>query len=336
MGDHTDYTGGLALPLAIGLGLEVSGDQGGSWIMLSSEQMIGDAEMTLNIDDPSTVEPPWARYVAGVVAELPARDGLLGAVTTNLPMGRGLASSAALEVAVAVALGGDLADPVALAQACQRAEHRAVGVPCGIMDQLTVAAAVEEAALRIDCHALSFEPVLLPDDLEVAVVDSGVERELTNTAYAVRHAECASVEELIGPLREATVTEVEGIEDPLLQRRARHVVTENERVDGMVAALKDSELRVAGELMATSHASLRDDYELSTPEMDELVERLQGTAGVYGARLTGGGFGGCVVALCHPYAVFDMPVVWRGRPAAGATLTELPAPILPPPPPPLD
>lgn len=320
IGDHTDYTGGLALPMAVGRGIEVTGDPGGSWIMVGSEQFDGMCELPLTIADPAAVEPPWARYVAGVAAELPARDGLIGTIASDLPPGRGLASSAALEVALALALGGDPTDPLGLAQACQRAEHRAVGVPCGIMDQLAIVAAVEDAALRLDCQELTFEPIPLPDDVEVVVVDSGQSRTLAASPYAERRVQCLHAEAIVGPLRQATPEDVEAIEDPVLRRRARHVTSENQRVDAMVAAFKDSDLRQAGELMVASHASLRDDFEVSTPYLDEAVRLLCETAGVYGARLTGAGFGGCVVALCHPYAVFDLPVpvVWRGRPGRGA------------------
>jgi galactokinase len=323
IGDHTDYTGGLALPMALGRGIQVIGDPGGSWIMVGSEQFDGMCELPLMVADPAQVEPPWARYIAGVAAELPARDGLIGAIASDLPAGRGLASSAALEVAMALALGADPLDPLGIAQACQRAEHRAVGVPCGIMDQLAIVAAVEDAALRLDCHELTFEPIPLPDDVEVVVVDSEQHRELTATPYAERRAQCESAEALIGPLRQATPLDAETIEDPVLMRRARHVTSENQRVDAMVAAFKDGDLRLAGELMLASHASLRDDFQVSTPQLDEAVRRLGETAGVYGARLTGAGFGGCVVALCHPYAVFDLPVpvVWRGRPGRGAIRT---------------
>lgn len=321
IGEHTDYTGGLALPMAIGLGIELTGDPGGSWIMLGSEQVDGMVELPLAVADPAQVEPPWGRYVAGVAAELPARDGLLGTVSSTLPVGRGLSSSAALTVAVAVGVGADLGDPLGVAQACQRAEHRAVGVPCGIMDPLTILAAVEDAALRLDCQELTFEPIPLPDDVEVVVVDSGQRRELAHSPYAQRRDECSRVEALIGPLREATPREAEDIEDPVLRRRARHVTTENQRVDAVVAAFKDSDLRQAGELLVASHASLRDDYEVSTPQLDELVQMLRSTAGVYGARLTGAGFGGCVVVLCKPKTRINGPVVWRGRPAAGASLT---------------
>jgi galactokinase len=139
--------------------------------------------------------------------------------------------------------------------------------------------------------------VPFPEDAEVVVVDSGLQRELESSPYELRRSECGLAESQIGPLRRATPRDAETLDDPVLRRRARHVTTENQRVDAMVSALLSGDLRIAGELMAASHASLRDDYEVSTPELDVLV-RTCGDAGVYGARLTGAGFGGCVVALC--------------------------------------
>ena len=322
VGDHTDYTGGLALPLTIGLGVEVRGDRASEWVLLGSSSMDGVAEMGLAVDDPAAVSPPWARYVAGVVAELRPDDGLSGTVDATLPAGRGLSSSAALEVAVALALGASAADPLALAELCQRAEHRAVGVPTGIMDQLTILAAVEGTALRIDCRSQERTPVALPAGVEVAVADSGQSRTVDGSAYAERVAECARAEAELGrPLRDCTAADVEAVGDPRLRRRARHVVTENARVDAMVAALGAGDLRHAGALMGASHASLRDDYEVSTPVLDQLVQALRGTPGVHGARLTGAGFGGCAVALCAPDTAFDVPVLWRGRPHGPATVT---------------
>jgi galactokinase len=324
IGDHTDYVGGLVLPMAIGLGAEVTGDRGGDWVMLGSEQFDGVAEIHLaNQEDPAFVRPPWARYVAAVVAEMDPKDGFAGTLDSTLPPGGGLASSAAMEVAVAVALGADLSDPLGVAQLCQRAEERAVGVPCGIMDQLVAAAGVAGAALRIDCHTLSIEHVRLPEEAEVLVVHSGDVRELAKTAYAERRAECEAVEEETGiKLRAMTPNEADEIEDPVLRRRARHVTTENDRVDALVAALADGQLHYAGELMVASHVSLRDDFEVSTPAIDALVTALRGVPGVYGARVTGAGFGGCVVALCRSGSPLPFPVLWRGRPAPGAWLVD--------------
>jgi galactokinase len=323
IGDHTDYMGGLVLPLAMGLGTEVSGDRGGNWVMLGSERFDGVAEIPLEgVADPAKVEPSWARYVAAVVSELRPDNGFVGMVQSGVPPGSGLASSAALEVALAAALGADLDDQIGVAQACQRAEQRAVGVPCGIMDQLVAIAAQADQVLRIDCRSLAVEQVPFPGDAEIVVVDSGQSRELASSGYAQRRKECEAAEEVIGPLWDATPAAVEAIEDPLLRRRARHVTTENDRVDALAAALAEGQLRYAGELLVASHASLRDDFEVTTTTLDELVVALRGVPGVYGARVTGAGFGGCVMALCQPKTRLKMPVLWRGRPAGGASVME--------------
>jgi galactokinase len=323
VGDHTDYMGGLVLPMAIGLGIEITGDRGGNWVMLGSDRFDGVAEVPIGgVADPATVEPPWARYVAAVVDEVEPSDGLVGMVHSTLPAGSGLASSAALEVALATALGSDLVDPVAAARACQRAEQRAVGVPCGIMDQLVALAAVEGMALRIDCDTLELEQVPFPEDAEIVVIHSGQHRELSGSAYAARRAECERAERIVGRLRDATPLDVESIEDPVLRRRARHVTTENQRVDAVASALAKGQLSYAGDLLAASHASMRDDFEVSTPALDDLVVTVRGVPGVYGARVTGAGFGGCVIVLCRPKTRIAGPVVWRGRPVAGASLAS--------------
>jgi galactokinase len=321
IGDHTDYMGGLVLPMAIGLGTEITGDRGGNWVMLGSDRFEGVAEVPLDGGaDPTEVQPRWARYVAAVVAEVQPDDGLVGMVQSTLPPGSGLASSAALIVAVACALGADRSDPVALAQACQRAEQRAVGVPVGIMDQLVSLAASEGTVLRIDCDSLTVEPVRFPEDAEIVVLHSGEHRELSGSAYAERRSQCDEAERVVGRLRDASPVDVEAIDDPVLRRRARHVTTENRRVDAVAHALAAGELAYAGELLVASHASLRDDFEVSTPALDQLVNTVRGVPGVYGARVTGAGFGGCVVALCRPKTRINGPVVWRGRPAPGASL----------------
>jgi galactokinase len=186
------------------------------------------------------------------------------------------------------------------------------------MDQLVSAAGVAGHALLIDCTTFVVEPVPLPDGVEVVVVHSGEPRQLDGTAYAERRAACEAVAARIGPLRDAEAEDVAGIEDAVLRRRARHVVTENDRVRAFVAALADRRLDLLGELLVASHASLRDDYEVSTAALDELVDRLVATPGVLGARLTGAGFGGCVVALAEPGAVREGRQVHA---AHGASLT---------------
>jgi galactokinase len=318
IGDHTDHTGGLVLPMAIDLGTTVGGHRGGTTVSLTSTTEPAPASVPLEVSDPASLNPAWARYVAGVVAELRPDEGLVGAVDTALPVGAGLSSSAALEVAVALALGfaGSVLE---LAQLCQRAEQRASGVPCGIMDQLASAAGVDGHALRIDCTSLAVDPVPVPEDLEVVVVDSGQRRELAKSAYAERAAACRTAQSEIGMLATATVADVDRIADVTVRRRARHVVTENQRVRDFVAALVTGDRTALGAAMAGSHTSLRDDLEVSTPVLDDLVAALTRLDGVIGARLTGAGFGGCVVALVERGTEVDLPNrAWRVRASGGA------------------
>jgi galactokinase len=286
-------------------------------VELRSEWTDEPAIVPLDIADAAAVESGWARYVAGVVVELRPRAGLVGTVTTTLPVGAGLSSSAALEVAVALALGFE-GPPLELAQLCRRAEQAASGVPCGIMDQLASAAGVADHALRIDCTTLDVTPVAIPAGIEVVVVHSGEERALAGSAYAERAAACQAAEAVVGPLRDATLASLDDL-PAAMQRRARHVVTENARVDALVEALVSHDGATIGEIMAASHASLRDDFEVSTPGLDALVADLVATPGVLGARLTGAGFGGCVVALNEPgTALPHGRRAWRVVPSAGA------------------
>jgi len=318
IGDHTDHTGGLVLPMAIDLGTTVTGERGGGAVSLRSTSDPRPAIVSLDVDDPATVTPDWARYVAGVVAELRPAVGFEGTVLTSLPIGAGLSSSAALEVAVALALGFD-GSGIELARFCQRAEQRASGVPCGIMDQLTSAVGVEGQALRIDCTSLAVDPVLLPRDIEVVVIDSGERRELANSAYADRAAACQAAQAEIGPLANATPADVDRIHDEVVRRRARHVITENQRVAAFATALAAGDRAGLRAAMAGSHASLRDDFEVSTPTLDALVGEVSEMPGVIGARLTGAGFGGCVVALVERDA--PLPVsnqMWRVLASRGA------------------
>jgi galactokinase len=316
MGDHTDYTGGLVLPMAIDLGTTVEGTASSrDEVLLSSAAEPDDAVVPLTVTDPASVEPPWARYVAGVVSVLRPVEGFVGSVHTTLPIGAGLSSSAALEVAVALALGFD-GSPHALARACQAAEQVASGVPCGVMDQLAAVAGVAGHALLIDCSTLTVEPVAMPAGVEVVVAHSGVRRALVASAYARRRSECEAAEQALGmPLRAATPADVAGLDDVLFRRRARHVVSENRRVRAVAEAFAGADLTTIGEAMTASHASLRDDFDVSTPELDALVARLTRTPGVIGARLTGAGFGGCAVALAHAGAAVEG---WRVRAAGGA------------------
>lgn len=319
IGDHTDYTGGLVLPMAVQMGITITGEVAGTRIVLESDLEEEPALVELDVEDPAAVDPVWARYVAGVVAEARPDHGFIGAVRSTLPMGMGLSSSAALEVATALAVGvrGSATEVATL---CQRAEQRASGVPCGVMDQLTSLAGVEGHAVLIDCTNLAVTPIELPEQVEVVVVDSGEPRTLAGSGYAERRAQCEAAAAVVGPLATATLDEVEALDDELLRRRARHVVTENARVLGFVNAIGSGDLAEAGRLMVASHESLRDDFEVSTPGLDEMVGGLAAKKGVYGARLTGGGFGGSIVVLASPGAVRHGTVV---RPSGGARVRTL-------------
>lgn len=315
IGDHTDYTGGLVLPIAIDRGTTVLLERIGNRVVLESADEEEPAVVDLGVSDPTGVTPPWARFVAGVVQEVRPSEGGVGRVRTDLPIGAGLASSAALEVALALALGFE-DSALELALACQRAEQAASGVPCGVMDQLASAAGVAGCALLIDCSTLMVTPVPLPEDLDVVVVHSGRQRSLSGSAYAERKEQCEAAAAIIGPLREAELDDVATIDDPVLRRRARHVVSENARVTAFASALAGDDLAAAGALMVESHLSLRDDFEVSTTALDDLVDHLLRKPGVHGARLTGAGFGGCVVALAGAGALSEGWVVKAVRGAS--------------------
>lgn len=302
MGDHTDYHEGLVLPMAIDRRCTVAARSNGDEVVrVRSLDLEGDA-VSVPADGSAAadeVEPPWGRLVAGVAAALAERGrapvGVDAVLTSTVPDGSGLSSSAAFEVALALALGAAAGEQLKgrqLALACQRAEHLGTGVPSGIMDQLASVAGRAGSALLIDCRTLETRPVPLPDTAEVLVVHSGLRRTLAGSAYAERRrdSEADAAELGLESLRDATREQV--ADRPL----ARHVVSENERVLQTAAALASGDGAEAGRLFLESHASLRDDYRVSTPELDALVEALV-DAGALGARLTGAGFGGCVVAL---------------------------------------
>lgn len=323
LGDHTDTTGGLVLPMAVDRETEIRGIRAPGLVRLASAQLPGVVEFAL--DDPWTSAEhgaDWGRYVAAVAAELTPLvplHGFDGVVHSTVPVGAGLSSSAALEVAVALALTPTTTwRPHELAEVCRRAEHRASGVPCGVMDQLISLVGQPGCAVMIDCTSLATTPVPLPAGVEVAV-KFVAHRTLAGSEYAQRTAQLAAVEGVIGPLRLASIDHLDTLDDPVLRRRARHVITENQRVRDGAAALAIGDLAAFGATMTASHASLRDDFEVSTPGMDDAVRAWAATAGVWGARLTGGGFGGCITALTAPGALAHDPEAWIVRAVGGAS-----------------
>lgn len=307
IGDHTDYTGGFVLPMTLDLHTTIKGTFTNERVWRLESESHGTAIIDLDIERPHQVEPQWARYPAGVLVELrslgtPLR-GFTGTVSTELPIGAGLSSSAALEVATArVALNGlpgdsrPTLDDVALARACQRAEFTATGIPCGIMDQLSIITGEFGYATLIDCTSLDVTRVRIPDSVRIEhrFITS---RTLVGSEYADRVAQCREIESTIGPLRQASIIDLDRLDSDVLRQRARHVLSENLRVQEFVDALSRSDFVEAGRLMVASHRSSIDDFQTSTPAMDDAVESALREPGVLGARMTGGGFGGCIVIL---------------------------------------
>jgi len=310
IGDHTDYCEGFVLPMAIDRACLVDATPSADGrVRARSLQLDGDVDVAADgRDDPATIEPAWGRFVAGAVHELTARGarvpGVDLTVSSTVPAGSGLSSSSALSVALTMALAdasGLALTQVDVARAALAAEVRATGVPGGLMDQLAAVFGSAGNALLIDCRSLAVEPIPLPAGVDVIVVHSGLPRTLAGSEYAERRAVCEAAATRLGvaTLRDATVDQVD--DDP----RARHVVTENARVLALAAALRAGDLEALGPLLTASHASLRDDFEVSTPELDVLVDLLV-EHGALGARLTGAGFGGCVVALASPQRVGEL------------------------------
>lgn len=319
IGEHIDYNDGFVFPMAIRPRLtfafrrRVDGQ-----IRLQSEQY-GDSEITFAIDDAAPGDPKWTNYIRGPITLLRQQGAVLTGmdclIIASLPQGAGLSSSAALEVGTTVAMlhlsGGEMS-PVEIAQLCQRAENEIVGMPCGIMDQTIVAGGREGHAMMLDCRSMEMTHVPLPpDELAVIVCDSKVSHELTDGGYKKRREQCEKVAGVLGvkALRDADMGALERVKDQLDDsdfRRARHAISEIARVPRFAAALEAKDYEASGRLMYESHESLRDDYDVSTDELNHLVETARGQDGVYGSRMTGAGFGGCTVTLCRPDAADDV------------------------------
>ncbi len=327
IGEHTDYNDGFVLPVAINRTIAAAAALAeGNTVRVFSAEF--DARDEWGVAAPRrTGRREWRDYVRGVAwALMDAGYELRGvdlAIAGDVPLESGLSSSAALEVAVAgafCAASGIEMDPGRLALVCQKAENQFVGVQSGMMDQLAAAWSRAGHALLIDCRSLELDYVPLPGDVAIIVVDSKMRRPLGETAYNQRRQECAAAARALGveSLRNAPVSDIERLPEPL-KRRARHVIFENQRVLEAVDALRSSNVARLGELMYQSHASLRDDFEVSTPELDLLVELVSRAEGLIGARLTGAGFGGCTVNLVARDAVarFEAGVVEPYRAKTG-------------------
>jgi galactokinase len=326
IGDHTDYTGGMVLPMAIDRYTTITAKPLVGAIQLTSADQSDKLHCGLPVVEPALTVPAWGRYVTGVAALMNVEHGFSGSVSTTLPLGGGLSSSAALELSTALLLRAVNQLPpltsLELAQLCRLAEHLATGVPCGIMDQLTCASGVAGSALLIDCHSLQVSPIEIPHDVNI-YVQFIAHRQLASSAYSDRVAQCTLAEQHIGPLRLAEVGSVRNISDDVLRRRAMHVVSENDRVRRATVALALQDMTTFGQLMNESHQSLRDNFEVSTAQMDEAVRTAQKTPGVFGARMTGGGFGGCIVIVADSTADIDsLEGATLVKPVGGATLVN--------------
>jgi galactokinase len=332
IGEHTDYNLGFVLPIALDLAtyVETRPSSDGRF-HLESETHEG--VFAFYPDQLPHLRPrkAWFDYVIGVARQLPLpAEPLELRIRSDVPEGSGLSSSAALEVSAALAfLQGREFDRLELARLCQRAETEFVGMPCGIMDQYVSLFGQAHAAIEIDCRSLEHQAITLPDDLEIIAVNSMVKHELGASAYRIRVQECAEAAAAIGvaSLRDATLEEAQPF------KRARHVVSENLRVEAFVEAAGKSDRRRMGQLFVESHRSMQYDYEITCEEVDFLVDTAIGIEGCYGARMTGGGFGGCTVNLVAPDEVekFERiirsayqdrfhidPVIFRCVPGPGA------------------
>lgn len=350
IGDHTDYNEGFVLPMAIDRAV---------WIALRRRSDARVAVHSLDFGDDADFAVSgemqrgsgWAEYVRGIAWALrPASDGAgcgwEGVAAGDVPLGAGLSSSAALELATARAFAGVWGiewEPVRVARLAQRAENEWVGVNCGIMDQLISACGRAGHALLIDCRSLESTAVPLPSPVSVVVLDTATRRGLVDSAYNERRSQCerAAMHFGVRALRDVDrrALEERGEElEPVTRRRARHVVTENARTIAAAEALAYGDVGRVGELMDESHASLRDDFEVSRPELDAMVRLARSTDGCLGARMTGAGFGGCAVALVLADAAEDFaadvaaryersvgrrPAVYLCRAAAGASLEPI-------------
>jgi galactokinase len=353
IGEHTDYNDGFVLPMAIERYIVMAGDTNTKREVTLHSVTPGETATFGIRPKVAPGAPGWSNYVRGVIAGFQKPGKKLAAfdavIESNLPYGGGLASSAALEVAAATLLElmtGQTLDPIEKAVLCQQAEHDFAGVPCGIMDQFTSILGRENHALLLDCRSRTTTPVALTNpDVTVLIINTNIRHKLAEGEYAKRRAQCETAARVlqVAALRDATLEALEAARkqlEPVVFRRARHVISENERTLQAARAIQASDWTGVGQLMSASHVSLRDDYEVSCPELDlvvEVAQQIGEAGGVIGCRMTGGGFGGCVVSLVKTEAVqritrnLDVAYekktgrqasIFSSRPAAGARILK--------------
>ncbi|XP_053679497.1 galactokinase-like [Anopheles nili] len=321
IGEHVDYNDGFVLPMALQLGTVIVGRRNGTdstCDVVTCSDGIQDGSKRAQFDSSAITKgsPKWLNYVKGVMFHFRQPvPGFNAVIHTNVPVGSGLSSSAALEVATLTfleQLTGKKADSFAeAAKLCQRAEHTFANVPCGIMDQLIAIGGKADHAMLIDCRNLATEPIPFEaPDLAVLICNSSVKHELSSSEYPVRRKQCQQALELMGlaSYRDATLNHLKALENAgeVLIRRARHVITEIQRTEAAAEALKAKDFVKMGQLMTESHRSLSEDFDVSCHEVDMLVEGTLGARGVLGSRMTGGGFGGCTVTLVERAFLADV------------------------------
>ncbi len=353
IGEHTDYNDGFVLPMATNqYTLMAAARRAQPEVTLHSVTTGETASFSLR-GELQKGEPAWSNYVRGVISGFQKLGtkvpGLAGVIESEVPYGGGLASSAALEVAAATLLEaavGRQLEPVEKARLCQRAEHDFAGVPCGIMDQFTSVLAQENHALLLDCRDCTTTPVRMTDPaVSVLIINTNVRHKLAEGEYGRRRAQCEAAAKTlkVSSLRDATLKELEAARkrlDPVVFRRARHVITENHRTLQAARAFQASQWETAGKLMYESHKSLAEDYDVSCPELDAVVSIAQSIGlakGMFGCRMTGAGFGGCAVGLILTEAVTPITrlidegyehrtglhaTIFCTRPSGGARLLE--------------
>ncbi|XP_039754049.1 galactokinase-like [Pararge aegeria] len=350
IGEHVDYCEGFVLPVALPFLTVVVGDYNktdecGILSILANGQEVKASFPATAVATLKPGEPAWANYVKGVAANFPVKlRGFDAVVVSDVPMGSGVSSSASLEVAFFTfleALTGHSVSPVQKAQLCQKAEHEFPGMPCGIMDQFIVTLGKKDHALLIDCRSL--ESTHIPVDSQEAVilvVNSNVKHQLTGSEYPQRRAQCQQAASMlrIPSLRSAGIEDMKELQlkkcDELVYKRALHVVEEIARTEAVARLLPQKELHAVGELFYKSHESLSRLMEVSCPELDQLVKIIRSSPGVYGARMTGGGFGGCVIALIKKEHVDVVkqnvlsqykgnPIFFQCQPSDGARVLQL-------------
>ncbi len=359
IGEHTDYNGGLVLPIAIDRQIRICfAPRDDQTINLLSSNFNQNASFSLELPLSKQNKYFWVNYVKGIADVLQRSRyqtrGFDGLVYGNIPIASGLSSSAALEVATVLAFirlsGQSPLKPLEVAKLAQQAENEFVGVNCGLMDQFISASAIKGCALKISCDTMVFTPIEIPADLAIVVANTKLNRSLAGSAYNHRRAECeqalASIKSRLSnrfeieTMNDVSIEAVAAAQDflpPSLFRRIKHVATENQRVAAAVEALADGDLSSLGQLFNASHNSLRDDYEVSSKGLDQVTSLMRATAGCYGARLTGAGFGGCAIAAVEASkvdrfisqltqvstALEPTPEVFLTRPVAGASVSEV-------------